>query len=291
METYAKPVSFTLTKPKADEMTIMVRPEGMAVESIKQYLDEYLTAPERIKGNANHDTLESFLLHVNTFKEADRSAIYADQGGGVLQCVYDYHKLNDPKFCDHKAYYNAKKSKQWNIWTGNNGNVMGQGEFAAFIENNALDLIDPPGGDGYDYTLADNAILKIGQTLNTSLASASKVIELSRSFQVHERATATAAHNPSTGELTVEYVTEHKDASGGKLKVPGLFVIAIPVYEEGHNYRVVVRLRYRLKEGKMLWFYELYQPEKCIEDAFNEICKEAGETSGLTVYRGKPERA
>lgn len=274
----------------ADKTTLLAVPDGVTMKSIKPFLDEYLVAPERTKGSSSHDTLDSFLQHVQAFKELSRSAIFADQSKGVLQCIYDYNKAGEPRFLEHRAYYNAKKSTRWNVWFDSNRKVMNQAEFAEFIENNALDLIDPPQTTMEDFTPAELAILNVAKTLNTTIASASRVIELSRSFQVHEKATATAAHNPSTGELTVEYVTEHKDASGEKLKVPGLFVIAIPVYEGGHNYRIIVRLRYRLKEGKMLWFFELYQPEKCVEDAFREICEEAQTDSLLSVYRGSPER-
>ena len=282
--------TFTAVNPglgDSDGVTLIAAPKGFELRSIKPYLDEYLTKPERIKGISYHTSLDSFLMHVQAFKDTQRSAVFADVDNSTLQCVYDYNSRDDARFCDHRAVYTAKVSKPWKRWTAGSGQPFNQAEFANFIENNALDLIDPPtdvGGEG------DAAILNIAKTLNTTLASASKVIELARGISIHEASTAKSNYSTGSGEVVLEYVTEHKDGTGAKLKVPGLFVIAIPVYEDGHSYRVVVRLRYRLKEGVVTWFYELYQPEKCVEDAFNELCTETQGDSLLPVYRGKPEQ-
>ena len=259
---------------------------GVTLNNVKPFIDQYLQRPERLKGCSTHQSLSSLLQHIVVFQKVD-SAVFADALSGTLRVIYDYHSAELTSFNEHKAVFTAKKSRQWERWISRNGNSFNQSEFAEFIEENALDLIDPPARTLENVN--DAALLDIAKTLNFSIASASKVIELARGISINEASKAKSHFSPSSGEMTLEYVSEHVNASGKKLNVPGLFLIAIPVFEGEHPYRIVVRLRYRLKDGVVSWMFQLYQPEKCLEDAFNEICNQTAEISGLPVYRGTPE--
>jgi hypothetical protein len=97
------------------------------------------------------------------------------------------------------------------------------------------------------------------------------------------------AQNLSSGEAQISYVTQHTDDDGKPLKVPSLFLIHIPVFRAGAPYEIAVRLRYRLKEGRITWFYELYRADKVFDHAFNEACANAAASTGLPVIVGSPE--
>jgi hypothetical protein len=71
--------------------------------------------------------------------------------------------------------------------------------------------------------------------------------------------------------------------------VPGLFLIAIPVFKDGVVYRLPVRLRYRLKEGTVFWSYDIYRDDKAFKDAYDEICVQIEEETGSHVFVGQPE--
>ena len=275
----------SVSRGSESSATAVAVPEGFKLESTKRFVDEFLQAPERVRGTSQHHTLNSFLSHVKEFTQAGRSSIFADIKSSTLRCIYDYHQTGKPSYNEHKAHFAAEASKQWKKWTGGNGDAMNQAEFANFIESNALDLIDAPDGS----SAGDDAILNIAKTLNTTIASASKIIELARGISINEDSKAKSHFDPGSGQVQLEYVTEHRDGAGKRLTVPGLFLIAIPVFEGEHPYRIVVRLRYRLKEGAVSWIFQLYQPEKCVEDAFNGLCEQAEITTGLKVYRGTAE--
>lgn len=52
----------------------------------------------------------------------------------------------EPKYCEHVALYACRPTQEWVTWTEASGKGKGQQAFAEFIENNLLDIVDPPGG-------------------------------------------------------------------------------------------------------------------------------------------------
>lgn len=277
----------TITRGTEKEAMAVAIPSDMKLVSIKSTLDEYLQKPERHKGFSTHTTLNSIIRHANTFKTEGRSAVFASEADASLLAVYDYPTHDVTSFREHGALFSASYSRQWKVWTEASGEGMSQMEFANFIEENALDLINPPATTSTDG--GDDGILTIARTLGTTIASASKILELARGVNINEDAKAKSHFDPGSGQVQIEYLTQHMDGAGQKLVVPGLFLVAIPVYEGEHSYRIVVRLRYRLSNGTVRWFVNLYQPEKCVEDAFGEICANMETATGLPVYRGKAE--
>lgn len=65
--------------------------------------------------------------------------------------------------------------------------------------------------------------------------------------------------------------------------------IAIPVFQNGDMYRVLVRLRYRLKEGAVSWFYQLHRTDQIFDDAFKTAALTAQSMTALPLFYGTPE--
>ena len=255
---------------------------GVDLRSIKSLRDEYRKRPERTSGTSAHDTVESFIEHVKTFKK-DNSVIFASREKLSLTALYDYHTASQPDNLGHAAKFAPQKSRQLKTWLAGDGKPMSQAEFAAFIENNILDLTDAPAGDVPIY-------IDIAAKLATTIASPSKLLELARGLSIHESSTAKSHVNPSTGEVILEYTTAHADGKGEKLKIPGLFMIAVPVFEGGPLYRVLVRLRYRLEAGKVRWWFDIYQIDASIDSAFEDTITKIVSETEVTLYRGASEK-
>lgn len=261
--------------------------EGTELKSIKHFLDEYLEKPERIAGTSSHDSLESFLSHVIAFKQTDRTVIFASERDTTLRAIYDYHKPDDPRFMEHKAIFNAKMSPRWKVWNNLPREGFTQAEFADFVETNALDLIMPPAMTSNEP--ADATVIAIAQTLGMSIATPAKMLELARGVSVNESNRAKNFYDPQSGQMHIEYKSEQESEPGVRFLPPGLFLIAIPVLDKEGAYRLVCKLRFRIKASDVRWFISIYQPEQAIEDAFNMICTDAANATGLPVYRGMPE--
>lgn len=76
-------------------------------------------------------------------------------------------------------------------------------------------------------------------------------------------------------------------AAKGRILVPEVFALGVPVFEGGDRYRVEARLRYRIAEGgKLTMWYDLLRPHKIIEDATAFVWKSIEAELGCKVVNG-----
>lgn len=78
---------------------------------------------------------------------------------------------------------------------------------------------------------------------------------------------------------------------GAPLAIPFAFLLAIPVFRSGAVYQVPARLRYRVRDAGVTWSFNLYRPERCLDDAFREACERAQKETSLSLFLGSPEEA
>lgn len=266
-------------------------PDGMDIKSLKPIIDQWRTAPERRTGTAHVGRLESLIDLTNRFKD-ENSALFARgkvEGKTItatLESILDYHPAlpeNEPdnaRFNQHRVNYAFPVSKEFQAWIDNDGTAMAQVEFATLIEDRIGDIIgndpkNPVTFDGFD-------------VLKPNFADPAQMLELSRGMEVFSNVTVKGKTRLSSGETQIEFVTEHKDNKGNALNPPDFFLICVPIFEVGALYRLPVRLRYRVEQGRVVWFYQLYRAEKAFDDAFNEACRLAEEQTKLPLYWGAP---
>lgn len=335
----------------APEVPILLTPKGLLFHSLKKTLDEYLPRPERRQGTAELLDLDSFVAHVNRFKDRD-SVVFADNRWQApapatsdrekadrdrlpnkgwttpkLLALLDYHEACNrpdadglllpvatagepgkqalPRFGQHRAAYEFPLSDEWMAWMEMNGQPMTQGDFAAFLEERALDLAPPPTLDGtFNGQAPDlpetaseserkraefmDALRTMTVRLNATWAGPERMMDLSRNLKITENNRVEAASNIANGTGALVYVSEHTDEKGEKVEVPGLFLISIPVFRGGPSYLIPVRLRYRAK-GTVVWFYDTYRHDKVFEHAFAEACARVRERTELPLLVGLPE--
>jgi|13_taG_2_1085334.scaffolds.fasta_scaffold24419_3 uncharacterized protein YfdQ (DUF2303 family) len=272
------------------QIDVAVLPTGKTLKSVKPLFDEYRDKPERRTGTAALYDLSSFIAYVNRFKDED-SAIFAnnDINNPSLTGIIDYHKAGydgDPRYCMHKAVYNFPLSKEWQAWLNYDGQSFTQSDFAAFLEDRIGDVVHPSDGD----ESANEELEKLSALLGGNFASPNKLFSLSKELHVNEEVRVKNSVNLSSGESKIIYETEHRDESGMPIEVPNMFLIVVPVFETGDLYRVAVRLRYKVRDGKITWFYNLYRIENTFDNAFDGACKTAKEETGLPLYVGSSER-
>jgi uncharacterized protein YfdQ (DUF2303 family) len=279
-----RPIVSIFDEPKADKGAVLFVPRGLEAKSVKPFLDEYLQKPRRREGTAKLTELASFNAHVNRFKSS-ASAIFANNAcQPQLIGVLDYHEegaTGDPAFCKHRAVYDFPLSDEWTAWTEKDSEQLGQQAFAEFIEDRLADVLDPA-------EAGDNA-KAFASRLGMHFASASRLVELSRGLSIHVGATIRQAVNLGTGESQFTYVDQHQDEKGAPLKVPGAFIIAIPVFRGGDPYQIPVRLRYRVSGSQATWFYQLARSEETFLHAFREACEAAKTATSLPLFYGTPE--
>jgi uncharacterized protein YfdQ (DUF2303 family) len=258
--------------------------ESPEFESLKRLAEEWRIFPERKIGTAAVDTLRSFVDLTNRHKTAD-SVIFAntDWKAPALTSVIDYHKVEgtDAQWLKHRVHYAFPLSEQWKTWVAQNGRSMNQTDFAQFIEDNIADLSSPSGPEATEFEAK----------FATKVATPSELVALSRGLAVRVESKAVSSVVLQTGEGEIVWDEVHQGADGKKLKVPGLFMLQIPLFHMGELQRVPVRLRYRVREGSTVWFYQIYRPDVAVTERVTEDYEAAMEATALPGFIGKPEPA
>jgi hypothetical protein len=289
VEQYLAPVTQTMTEPGTGvEALVQISADG--AEAIpRRVFDEYRLAPPTRVGTAELTAIESLIDHVNRFKDAD-SVLFAvdDRSSPSITGVLDYHRAGadaDPRFGLHRSLFNFPLSDEWKAWTASDGEPFTMGEFAAFLEDRIIDVLDLiPEEDSLPEDMQ-----RFVNTVGGSIASPSKLIELSVGLKVNERSAVKEAINLSSGEAQVQFVAEHVDDAGQPLRVPGLFLIGIPVFNQGPIYRLAARLRYRKQATGLVFFYQLWRADRTFDHSFREACERVRVETDLPMLFGKPE--
>ena len=247
MSEYSEALKSTLAgQPIDPNHQAVVIPDNMHVHDLENLHD----APRRIKQDIELIEVKSFTDYVRRFGDKARTVVKADIRSQRFVAVLDYHETQSvPGWCSHTATYNCPISREWRTWTGRNGKLMAQAEFADFMEANK-DAIAPHNGEGPDST---------------------QMLEVSRNVRATQKVEFKSSINLSNGDTQFEYQQKTDGTTGaakGKIDVPSEFWLQVPVYEGDDAYAIKARLRYRIKEGMLVMWYELINPDVIAEDAF-----------------------
>jgi uncharacterized protein YfdQ (DUF2303 family) len=259
---------------------------GRELQSVKRFVDEYRTVPERKVGTAYMHEPESFVNHVNRMKD-EHTALFAtvDRTNPKVTAVYDYHQIDgSPRFGQHRAIYPFPLADEWKAWLARNGfkNVMDQRTFSEFLEDRAPDLCPA--------NLAGKRTQEYVDALECAIATPGQIIALSRELSVRVEQTVVNNVRIGSGETQMQWKEEHKDLNGEALRIPGAFLIAIPIFSGGEANVLPVRLRYRVRDGgKVFWFYDLALVDLLFREAVNAELAKIHAGVELPIYIGSPE--
>lgn len=283
-------------------------PKDMEVRSFAAELDALATKlqPWRRTGTAALSDLDSFIAWANRHK-GDTSALFADTGAQPsLTCIADYlgagapvmdAHSRDPKASHmrHRATYAFPLSPEWKIWSKASSVAFDKGEFGEFIEANAKDFLEPtpallantPGKPGIEPW--EVRMIEVARQLAGRFGQYTTLMQLARSFQINEVSNIATTLNRDTGESSIQFLNEHQQPDGAPLQIPNLFMIAVPIFENGAHYRIPVRFRYRKVGSAVKFLLQMHNPDICLKDAVDEaLARVSGETN-LPLFRGKPE--
>lgn len=205
---------------------------------------------------------EAFVAYVNRFKivsgkeKADCTTIFADPNKYHIRSIIDYHVGAVPERCAHSVQFNVPFSEQWKRWSAIDGKPLTQSEFAEFIEENALDIVDPPAAVFLD--------------LVTNLQSKKKV-----SFESGVRL--------QDGAHQLLFAEEVETKGRGIMTVPAEFALGVPIFLNAEAYKVRALLRYRISEGIVAFIVKLHRRLFLEQTAFKDVCGVIGSSTGLPV--------
>lgn len=251
------------------------------VQSLKPILDQFRTRPERRKGSARVNTIASLIDLTNRHKD-DGSVVFADIDAAApsVFSVFDYHQKDlTPRYGTHRAVYAFPLSDEWKAWLAKDAASMTQGDWAAFIEDHIADLSAPLDAERSEFE----------RLFQTKIATPADLVTLSRGLQISVESKVRDFRTLQSGEVEISYEEVHKDGSGQKLVVPGLFVLNIPLFVDAERTRILARLRYRKANGSIVWFYQLYRAKQELRAAMRLEAERVASETSLPLFEGTPE--
>ena len=275
---------------------ILMKSGNRTPVDIIQLIEKFNGNPVRATGKTVHTTEESFCKHVNRFKTALNTVLFADSVRPFIKAVYNYNagfdtadadgvfQLGKPGFGDHTAEYAPEFSREWENWVRKEGEFMSQDALAQHFEDNAFDII-PVAPDPLPDTLA-----MVSRVMNTSYANGDEIIAQSRAFRLREVVTIGQSRVSSNGDVFVNFSSENgEDAAQQKFR--GLFLIGIPVFMKGPGHILAVRIQYKKKqigEGQqgLDWKYTIYRKEQNLDIAYTEVLERIKSVTGVPMFHG-----
>jgi len=172
--------------------------------------------------------------------------VFCDVENAVFAGVLDYHNPDRPNWCEHVVRLECAQTREWREWTENDGQAMDQIKFAYFIEQHMDEIVEP---------------------------KAAEMLEIVTTLKAKNKVTFESGIRLANGQVQFQYREEIDGQAGikGELKVPEEFTLGIRVFEGEVAYKVVARFRHRVREGKVMMWYDLVRPHNIVRDAVENI--------------------
>lgn len=247
-------------------------PENYELKNVTQELAKALPYAPRKTGTCTLLGIESFIKYC-----ADQNTlngyIYADVNAKNLTAVFNDYRvpvggdLSQAGWRDHRASFSPAHTPEATTWLASNKKGMDQATFSEFLEDNAADI-----GAFTGMPTADE-LLNVAGTLSSKTS-----IQFNSSRRLDN----------GQVQLTYNETIDSKAGAAGTLEIPRSFALALRLFQgDKTGYRLDARLKYRLNNGSVKFWYELDRPERAIEDAFSGYIEKVTAETSFTVLLGK----
>lgn len=240
---------------------LLVLPKGYTVESLKAHLP-----PQRVEQHPQFVDAPSFCEYVKRFK-SPATALFAavsDAGCSVL-AVLDYHPGADkPAWTTHRATLGLAQTKEWKTWMASNAQRMGQTSFALFLEDNARLFVSPSGAELLEMVLTLEG--KSTARYNSSVRLKSGAVKFNFEEDVELRGNASEVN--------------------GSMELPGTLLARIAPFEYMEPVTVEARLRHRIENRAVVFWYETETPHLIVREAAKLALDNVQNETGVPVWIG-----
>lgn len=241
-------------------------PEGYDVHD----LEKLLPAPARKRAHVVTTDTESFVFYTKKHGKEDDCIIYAEIDSDKSLCklvaVIDDNGSTSPQWRDHRCTFAPKQSVEWGRWLVKNKQVMSQADFATWLEDNLPDVANVPNMP----TGADILAMALGFEANAEKRLRSKI-------------------NLQNGGVQFEFVEDEDKDTRTSMKVFERFTLGLPVFDGSKDaYPLEARLKYREKDGKVNFWYELIRPDRVFKTAVSDELGRIKEGTGFNIIAGTP---
>lgn len=256
-----KPFSLT------DKGAYIALPDGWKLEDTEKNDPQ----PHRKKGKVKLDDTESFIAYTKRHGSLTESTVwcqanYTEGKVSFTAIINDHGETEaDAAWRDHVATFSPVFSEEWKRWFGKNGATFSQFEFARFIEENIKDIATQEGSP-----------------------TGAMMLEMALAFESTQDSRFKSAIRLQNGGVQMQFTEDDDAQTIQKMQIFERFTVGIPVFWNGGSYAVDARLRYRTRDGKLTFWFELIRPDRVLEDASKSVIDRIKNETGRPLFMGNP---
>lgn len=232
-------------------------PEGYQLKEIS----DPARLPDRVRQSVAVDDRASMVAFVNRFSNDD-TVLFADFEALTISSVIDFHTSNAaavaPRAGDFVARFKLLPSEEFLRWDKMEGDLHEQAVFAEFLEENAMNIVEPNPAD---------------------------MLEISRSLEATIGAEFKSKVSLESGDRSFSYETETK--TKGDVVVPRKFTVCIPLFNGEGPEMLEARFRFRAGAGGLSMGFVWHRVEVKRRAFFNEVATAIAEGTGRPVFNGR----
>ena len=230
-----------------------------------------LVAPRRKIAKVKMHDAESFIDYTKRHGSLTDSTIWciADYKAGKVgfTAILNDHGEEESQaaFRDHRATFAPEFSEEWNRWTGKNKQPFNQAAFAEYIEENLKDIASVEGSP-----------------------TGSQMLEMALAFEANQDMKFKSAIRLQSGGVQMAFTQDDDAGTLAKMSAFDRFTVGFPVFWNGDAYRIDARLRYRVREGKLTFWFELIRQDLILEAATQTLITVIRDKTGNPFFFGEP---
>lgn len=253
----------------------LILPDGFTAQDVSEPGRQLASTPVWIEQGLTLQTTNSLIHYVDRFKRPETS-LFADIDANRIVAAIDYHAgpgrsrqlrqeatetVERAERVAHKASLTLPFSVEWKVWTGIDGQLMSQLDFARFLEENGGDVEAPSGAE---------------------------LLEVCRDLQARRKVDFTKVVRTASDNESFEYSDDTQASTRkGDIEIPTKFLLRLPVYFGGESVELYAFLRWRLDEGDLKLGIKLHRVESVRQAEFKRIVDQAASSSDVPAYFGK----
>lgn len=257
---------------------VLVVPRDFTVQT----LTSTAPIPARLTQDVQFDELDAFGAYLSRYGTPEGTVIFLEQTETTItmDAFLDYHrhireedktKYGDvlpagnvllPQWGSHRAAFRPAPTPEWVLWNEKNKKVMEQIDFARFLEENYPDIAEPLAAD---------------------------LIQICRGLELVGNVHYLKAFREQDGMVHLQYKEENKP--NGEVVVPEEITLRIAPYKGENTVDLKAKLRYRLRDGQCVFYFELVRPHKVLEACATEMREQIAVITNkqFPIYSGKAE--
>lgn len=224
--------------------TVLIHGHGALASRVEKIdLENGADYPLRARGNTSVFDAESFnaIIAINT---DGHIIVYVDRNPlkPAVIGVLNSNGIDGLGWGDHRVSIAFRHTPQWQKWMGIDGKMLSQSEFANFIEDNLLDVVDPPAAD---------------------------MLEISQFLEVTRTTNFKSVTRPKTG--LIQFRNESTDGIVGDMQVPDTITLMLAPLFGIPAQAVSARFRYRIEGDKLKLGVKLQRIEELMEQIMANV--------------------